>query len=160
MLLLLAAAGVGCGHGYDRDIELVRYAALHHVSAMKIPGLPTALRTNLADLSRIRRGLTPLLQQLDPSRLTPAASPGTRLEEVAGVSPNPGALRMLRFVPPGLPAGAPLVVVLHGCTQTAAGYDQGTGWSALAERHGFALLLPEQTPGQQREHLLQLVRSR
>src|SRR6202048_5433263 len=37
-----------------------------------------------------------------------------------------------------------LVVVLHGCTQTAAGYDYGAGWSTLADRYGFALLLPEQ----------------
>ncbi len=36
------------------------------------------------------------------------------------------------------------MVVLHGCTQTAAGYDRGAGWSTLAERFGFALLLPEQ----------------
>jgi len=28
--------------------------------------------------------------------------------------------------------------------QTAAGYDHGAGWSTLAERYGFALLLPEQ----------------
>ena len=39
----------------------------------------------------------------------------------------------------------PLVVILHGCTQTAAGYDVGAGWSTLAERYGFVLLLPEQT---------------
>ena len=38
-----------------------------------------------------------------------------------------------------------LVVVLHGCTQSAASYDLGAGWSTLAERHGFVLLLPEQT---------------
>jgi poly(3-hydroxybutyrate) depolymerase len=37
-----------------------------------------------------------------------------------------------------------LVVVLHGCTQTAASYDFGAGWSTLADRHGFVLLLPEQ----------------
>jgi poly(hydroxyalkanoate) depolymerase family esterase len=48
-------------------------------------------------------------------------------------------------VPRGLGAGAALVVVLHGCTQTAAGYDAGSGWSQLADRHGFALLFPEQT---------------
>ena len=41
-------------------------------------------------------------------------------------------------------ANPPLVVVLHGCTQTAAGYDLGAGWSTLADRFGFALLLPEQ----------------
>lgn len=57
---------------------------------------------------------------------------------------NPGGLRMRCFVPAGLAASAPLVVVLHGCTQTAAGYDRGSGWSTLAARHGFALLYPEQ----------------
>jgi feruloyl esterase len=67
-----------------------------------------------------------------------------RLTEVTGFGTNPGGLRMLCFVPPGLPPGAPLVVALHGCTQTAAGYDLGCGWSAMAEHLGFALLLPEQ----------------
>ena len=35
-------------------------------------------------------------------------------------------------------------MVLHGCGQTAAGYDHGAGWSTLARRYGFALLFPEQ----------------
>jgi poly(hydroxyalkanoate) depolymerase family esterase len=35
-------------------------------------------------------------------------------------------------------------VVLHGCTQNAAVYDQGSGWSRLADRLGFILLFPEQ----------------
>jgi len=57
---------------------------------------------------------------------------------------NPGNLRMLAFLPETLPRHAPLVVVLHGCTQNAARYDQGAGWSTLAAAHGFALLYPEQ----------------
>jgi poly(hydroxyalkanoate) depolymerase family esterase len=73
-------------------------------------------------------------------------TPGTaaRLHEVASFGDNPGNLRMLAYVPPHLPAGRPLVVALHGCGQSAKEYDSGTGWSRLAERHGFALLLPEQ----------------
>ena len=67
-----------------------------------------------------------------------------RLAIVAPAGPNPGELRMLCYVPPGLPPGAPLVVALHGCTQNAAAYDHGSGWSVLAERHGFAVLYPEQ----------------
>ena len=51
---------------------------------------------------------------------------------------------MRTFAPAGLPARAPLVVVLHGCTQNAADYDRGSGWSTLAARHGFALLYLEQ----------------
>ena len=36
------------------------------------------------------------------------------------------------------------MVVLHGCGQSAAGYDLGAGWSTLARHYGFALLMPEQ----------------
>ncbi|MBC7522079.1 MAG: PHB depolymerase family esterase, partial [Sandarakinorhabdus sp.] len=57
---------------------------------------------------------------------------------------NPGKLEGWAFVPRSLPARAPLVVVLHGCTQNAAAYDQGSGWSKLAVEAGFAVLYPEQ----------------
>jgi poly(hydroxyalkanoate) depolymerase family esterase len=53
---------------------------------------------------------------------------------------------MLSFVPANLQEPRALVVVLHGCGQTAAGYDLGAGWSTLAKRYGFALLMPEQQP--------------
>jgi feruloyl esterase len=78
--------------------------------------------------------------------LSPAARPRpatTPLAE-AGFSPNPGNLRLFQFIPPGLTPGAPLVVLLHGCGQTASGYDTGTGWSTLARQHGFALIAAEQ----------------
>jgi len=64
--------------------------------------------------------------------------------EISGFGTNPGALKMFAFVPDQLPRGSALVVVLHGCGQTAAGYDFGTGWSTLAKRYGFTLLMPEQ----------------
>ena len=67
-----------------------------------------------------------------------------RLRPFADFAPNPGALSAYSYVPAGLAPGAALVVVLHGCTQNAGGFDHGSGWSRLAERHGFALLLPEQ----------------
>ena len=57
---------------------------------------------------------------------------------------NPGNLLAKIHIPARLAPGAALVVVLHGCAQNAAGYDHGTGWSALAEARGFALLLPQQ----------------
>jgi len=68
----------------------------------------------------------------------------SRLTEVTGFGSNPGNLRILTYVPPGAAPSPALVVVLHGCTQTAAGYDHGSGWSTLADRYGFALLFPEQ----------------
>ncbi len=51
---------------------------------------------------------------------------------------------MLTYAPAQLPAKAPLVVVLHGCTQTAEGYEANAGWTRLADEAGFAVLYPEQ----------------
>jgi poly(hydroxyalkanoate) depolymerase family esterase len=76
---------------------------------------------------------------LGPRSLSP-------LVEVTGFGTNPGDLRMFSFVPDELQHQPALVVVLHGCGQTAAGYDLGAGWSTMAERYGFALLMPEQKP--------------
>jgi poly(hydroxyalkanoate) depolymerase family esterase len=72
--------------------------------------------------------------------------PGTRspLTEVSDFGDNPGGLRMFTFLPPGRPKRPALVVVLHGCGQDARGYDHGAGWSTLARRYGFALLMPQQ----------------
>ena len=67
-----------------------------------------------------------------------------RLLETTGFGSNPGRLRMLKFVPKKLSLNAPLVVVLHGCGQTASDIDIGGGWSKLAAKKGFALLFPEQ----------------
>lgn len=67
-----------------------------------------------------------------------------RLGDLTGFGSNPGALDARSYVPHGLPDGAALVVVLHGCTQNAAVYDQGSGWSKLADRNGFAVMFPEQ----------------
>jgi poly(hydroxyalkanoate) depolymerase family esterase len=67
------------------------------------------------------------------------------LVEINQFGTNPGALKMFAFVPEHLPRASALVVVLHGCGQTAAGYDLGAGWSTLAKRYGFALLMPEQS---------------
>lgn len=66
------------------------------------------------------------------------------LTEVRGFGFNPGGLRMLTHVPDGLAPGAPLVVVLHGCTQRAGAHARDAGWLALADRLGFAVLAPEQ----------------
>jgi len=87
--------------------------------------------------------------RLAPSRkglsaFAPPPATVDRLSDLDGVRDNPGKLRARCYVPPGLEGPAPLVVVLHGCTQDAAVYDHGSGWSTLADRHGFLLLFPEQ----------------
>lgn len=80
------------------------------------------------------------------SRLARTGAPKNNQNALIGYSfnPNPGTLVAKKFVPIDLPPNAPLVVVLHGCSQTPEDYDRGTGWTDLAERHGFAVLYPEQ----------------
>ena len=81
----------------------------------------------------------------------PGAAPPHRpslarpLRQTAFSGANPGDLTMFSFAPDNLPENAPLVVILHGCGQSAAELDLAAGWSELAERHGFALLAPQQT---------------
>ena len=75
---------------------------------------------------------------------SPPSAGRSPLVEIMEFGTNPGALKMFTFVPEQLQRAPALVVVLHGCGQTAAGYDFGAGWSTLARRYGFALLMPEQ----------------
>ena len=92
------------------------------------------------------RNLSDTLARLKrlPASAAPKAPVSTRLSAFSSFGSNPGQLRAWIYVPESAGRGAPLVVVLHGCTQTAAGYDESSGWSRLAERHGFVLLYPEQ----------------
>lgn len=69
----------------------------------------------------------------------------SRLRAVSDFGSNPGALTMWEHRPARLAPSPALVVVLHGCTQNAAGYDHGAGWSTLADRYGFVLVVPEQS---------------
>jgi feruloyl esterase len=100
------------------------------------------LGQTLSTLARYRRHWSTLLHS---TKAAPsAAARSDHLTELCGFGSNPGALRMFTYAPRIRSASPALVVVLHGCTQSAASYDLGAGWSALAERHGFVLLLPEQ----------------
>jgi poly(hydroxyalkanoate) depolymerase family esterase len=72
---------------------------------------------------------------------TPAAA---AVEPVPNFGSNPGNLTMFRYVPSGLAANRPVVVALHGCTQNAAGYGTGAGWTQLADQLRFSVVLPEQ----------------
>src|SRR5690348_11055362 len=65
------------------------------------------------------------------------------LTEVSSFGSNPGGLKMYKYVPAGVGAHAPLVLVLHGCVQSAADYEKA-GWNALADKYKFLLVYGEQ----------------
>lgn len=101
------------------------------------------LKDTLANLSRLRDRFGRLLSSASKRGGSQPTVLG-RLPEVVGFGSNPGNLRMFAHVPKDLGESRALVVALHGCTQTAAVYDHGSGWSTLADAHGFAVLFPEQ----------------
>jgi poly(hydroxyalkanoate) depolymerase family esterase len=102
------------------------------------------LRDTLAMLATLRRKLDQAIGEA--GKLPPALGGAglSHLHEVAGFGSNPGQLRMFTHVPPKPPARPALLVGLHGCTQSAAAYDAGSGWSTLAKHAGFVALFPEQ----------------
>ncbi len=65
------------------------------------------------------------------------------MQKVTGFGSNPGNLIMYKYVPDNVPPNAPLVVAMHGCTQTANDYAQ-VGWNQLADAHKFYVLHVEQ----------------
>ena len=97
------------------------------------------LGPTVARLHSLRKATTAAMAKID------SLGGASRLATLTDFGANPGALVAKTYVPQELAPGAALVVVLHGCTQNAAVYDRGSGWSELADRHGFAVLFPEQT---------------
>ncbi|MCC6635795.1 MAG: PHB depolymerase family esterase [Chitinophagaceae bacterium] len=65
------------------------------------------------------------------------------LSKVDNFGSNPGNLTMYRYIPNTPLQQVPLVVVLHGCTQSVSDVLHDTEWDKLAEKYGFILVLPE-----------------
>jgi poly(hydroxyalkanoate) depolymerase family esterase len=77
----------------------------------------------------------------------PSGARAAQLERVDGFGSNPGGLTQYRYVPDGLPQGAPVVLLLHGCSQDGPGYFTGAGWQAAADAGGFAVIAAQQESG-------------
>lgn len=92
----------------------------------------------------LRIGLVALLAAAVVPFLMPDAARAASLTQVSSFGSNPGNLSMYVYRPDGLPAGAPLVVAMHGCTQNATAYYTNSGWKKFADQWGFALVFPEQ----------------
>ncbi len=90
--------------------------------------------------------------QPSPARVTLVLARGASFEALHYASAH-GA-RSYRLYTPAAVRGAaqpaalaPLVVMLHGCTQTPEDFATGTGMNALAEAFGFLIAYPEQPVG-------------
>ena len=66
------------------------------------------------------------------------------LVQIRPFGTNPGNLKLMFYDPGNITEKAPLVVVLHGCTQMAKSCAEQSGWNKLAKLHQFYVLYPEQ----------------
>ena len=105
-----------------------------------VQGLPGAP----AKTSKIRR-LAGLAGQKTGAPRPPRPAPGSFISDTF-VCPH-GELSYRFYTPKGS-AGRrmPLVVMLHGCSQTAADFAAGTAMNRLADEFGVLVLYPQQSP--------------
>lgn len=68
----------------------------------------------------------------------------TTITQVSNFGTNPGNLNMYTYLANGINGSAPLVIALHGCTQSANEYATQSGWNKLAQLHRFYVVYPEQ----------------
>ncbi|WP_457108507.1 extracellular catalytic domain type 1 short-chain-length polyhydroxyalkanoate depolymerase [Methylobacterium sp. P5_C11] len=104
-----------------------------------------------AVVDQVVRGLAPVLKGLgNPLRQSPsppAAGTGTgggRFVSLTHAEPA-GTREYKLYIPSHPDAAAPLIVMLHGCTQNPDDFAAGTGMNTLAERAGVFVAYPAQS---------------
>lgn len=125
-------------------MELIDWRELYASNRAVIEGRqPIAAR---GDFTSPSGGLVASLPGGGGARLAlpaPATGELSRLEHDDGRLSRP----VFVYAPPDLDPAvpAPLVVMLHGCTQTAASFSSGSLMNRTADRHGFVVAYPEQS---------------
>jgi poly(hydroxyalkanoate) depolymerase family esterase len=111
------------------------------------PPRRTGLAATLRGLANVRQGFKTGTAGI--ARPSPAPTPAAGAAFVAGQYANDAGGRSYKlYVPANRPDGLrPLIVMLHGCTQSADDFATGTGMNALAEAAGCFVVYPEQSAG-------------
>ncbi|HSI42105.1 MAG TPA: PHB depolymerase family esterase [Xanthobacteraceae bacterium] len=115
-------------------------------------------RKNQRTAVRTLRILAAAAKPPAPAKSRPAKKPARAKRTVTAPRPAPGRLLDDTFTHLGrtlhyklyTPIGSarrrlPLLVMLHGCSQSAADFASGTAMNRLADAHGFLVLYPEQS---------------
>jgi poly(hydroxyalkanoate) depolymerase family esterase len=81
---------------------------------------------------------------LRPARARTEPTSGGGAQDRSWTGPA-GTIGYRLHMPPVPTQGLPVVVMLHGCTQSPEDFARGTGMDALADREGFIVVYPRQT---------------
>lgn len=117
--------------------------ALHHVRAGNLKQAMAFLRQGLR---MDRQEAPPAAREDTPVYEHEPRAPGAREEFGTYSYRNAAGARQYKlFIPSGQEGRAlPLVVMLHGCTQSPDDFAAGTRMNALAQEHGFYVAYPAQ----------------
>ncbi len=111
-----------------RAIGMARQGQGHRIAVLRSSGA-----TNTGDLPLPRRSLRGRWRETGYAKAKTETRPATRLDYGLYLPNAVGARRV------------PLLVMLHGCKQTAKEFAEGTRMNLLADREGFAVLYPQQS---------------
>lgn len=115
---------------------------------MALPDMAEALRLtragNLDGAAAILRGAMPSARA--PAAPARPAPPEARTAATGRFTAhNHGGLAYKLYVPASAKPGSPMLVMMHGCTQSPDDFAVGTGMNAAADAHGLVVAYPGQT---------------
>lgn len=126
--------------------------ALRRTRSGDLMGATELIRASLAGNGVLHPGVDPDATAIDlkPARVAfergrTAPAPATGSFEARRHVGPAGAIEYMLYRPAGAVAGMPLLVMLHGCTQSPEDFARGTGMNLLAEERGFLVAYPRQT---------------
>ena len=140
------------------DLRAATLAIQRGLSGQGVAAMPAATRHAAADVidaefrvlpSDAREGHA-MRETPDPVPCVPPgfdeAAPATGEFREHRFACEAGAIQYKLFLPAGREtAGLPLIVMLHGCTQSPDDFARGTRMNALAQAHGYAVMYPAQS---------------
>jgi poly(hydroxyalkanoate) depolymerase family esterase len=132
-------------------LRLTRAGKLGEATALLRNGLGAAIRSTQAAkdqvIDLIPQAVEPSAARRAPAQSQPQSRPKTgtgsfERREHVGAS---GSIGYVLYRPAQASPGMPLVVMLHGCTQSPEDFARGTAMNELAEELGFLVAYPRQT---------------